>query len=190
MGLAYPSYSTEGMDRQLRQSEIISNLTQPIYVPEQGEVPAGTSFRSHNFVVILSQDCDLLRDYEARFGDGQEILNEVLVCELEDAGTLRKRSGINSTLWKHIQPNNHERFHYLEPVPREADLGGVGIAELLLDFRRYFSLPAQEIERQLALSNGARRRCRLESPYREHLQTRYGFYSQRVGLPAPHTSPI
>ena len=71
---------------------------------------------------------------------------------------------MDTAIWKHIQPNNHERFHYLEPVPREADLGGVGTAELLLDFRRYFSLPAQEIERQLALSNGARRRCRLESP--------------------------
>jgi hypothetical protein len=188
-GNVYSVYSAEGLDHQLRQSEIISNLVQPIFVPEQGEKPAGTMFRRHNFVVILSQDCDLLRDYESRVRGGEEILNEVLVYELEEAVTLRKRAALNSTLWKQIQPNNHERFHYLEPVPKETDLQCVGLPELLMDFRRYFSLPGREIERQLGLPSGARRRCRLEMPYREHLQTRYAFYCQRVGLPVPHTSP-
>jgi anti-sigma factor RsiW len=37
----------------------------------------------HDFVVILSQDCDLLRDYESRLQSREEILNEVLMYELE-----------------------------------------------------------------------------------------------------------
>jgi hypothetical protein len=57
---------------------------------------------------------------------------------------------------------------------------------MMLDFKRCFSLPAKEIYRQTALPDGAKRRCRLEMPYREHLQSRAAFYLQRVTLLLPH----
>jgi hypothetical protein len=44
-------------------------------------------------------------------------------------------------------------------------------------------MPASEIYRQCTENDGAKRRCRLESPFREHLQIRAGYYFQRVALP-------
>jgi hypothetical protein len=59
---------------------------------------------------------------------------------------------------------------------------------MILDFKRCFTLPAHDIYRQINPSAGgsARRRSRLEMPYREHLQSRAAFYLQRVTLPLPH----
>ena len=139
------------------------------------------------YTIILAHDCDILRDYQSRAAGRPDIMNGLLIYELETEKEARAddRPGgkINSALWRQIEINNHERYHRLAEVPPESDNAGLGLPVLLIDFRKYFTLPAREIERQVRLDNGATRRCCLSSPYREHLQLRAAFYFQRIVLP-------
>jgi hypothetical protein len=164
--------------RELRQAEIISGLSQFEFDPDtrqavEIQMPHG---------IVLAQDCDLLRDYEAELGKKTPILNGVLIYEIELASEARRalQQGIS---WQPVTQNINERFHHLPAVPRECDALNVGLPELLIDFRRYFTLSVKEIYRQCERKNGASRRCRLETPYREHLQNRAAFYFQRIALP-------
>jgi hypothetical protein len=164
----------------LRQAEIISGLVQYEVNSATGEAPNVT----HEFCIILSQDCDLLRDYESRRAGNAAVLNGVLIYEAEIIEQFRPK--FNSGLWKPVRNNVDERYHLLEEVPVEKDLAGGGIPSLGIDFRRFFTMPSEEIERQCAAGGGAVRRCRMEAPYREHLQARAAFYLQRVMLPLRH----
>lgn len=168
------------MANELRQSEVISNVSQYSFDPVASE-----GIRtSRPYVVILSQDCDLLWDFEARTQDRPRELIGVLIYEAEPPGQVRARLPGGDIL-RRIQRHGEERYHLLPSVPPEFDLLGLGLPELIIDFRRYFTVPADELYRQLSIpgDDGARRRCRLEMPYREHLQSRAAFYFQRVGLP-------
>src|SRR5262249_16344710 len=133
----------------------------------------------------LSQDCDLLWDYEAVAKAEPTELNGVLIYELEPAEKAREKIR-GKDIWKRMRQNKDERYHFLEAVPPALDLCGEGLPDMMLDFKRCFSLPAKEIYRQMSQADGAKRRCRLEMPYREHLQSRAAFYLQRVTLLLPH----
>jgi len=180
-------------DKEFRQAEIISDVIQHAYNGETGLVDA----ISHDYVIVLSQDCDLLRDFERRAIDKPSPLNGVLVFELHTLAGIQPSLSYGSAELKHIRQHNRERFHCLPAVPAALDALGQGLPELFLDFRRFFTIPPVELYRQsrdaeTALPEGGRpvcRRCRLEMPYREHLQSRMAFYSQRVALPDPMDPP-
>ena len=176
-------YTTEGMAAEFRQGEIISDFAQDIYDPESN----GTFFERMPYVIILAHDCDMLRDYQSRTSGGPNIMNGILIYEMETEAQVRTagRAGghLNTGLWRIVEKNNHERYHHLDACSPESDLEGKGFPILAIDFRRYFTVSAKEIERQLRLENGAKRRCRLASPYREHLQSRAAYYFQRIVLP-------
>ena len=148
----------------------------------------------HPFAIILSQDCDLTQDWAARqkladeAGDaelGNRLLRGILFAEVNTAEDLRSR--IKKTEhWKRLTQNKDERYHFLEAVPSGADAVNEGLPELGIDFKRYFTLPAGEVYRRVG--QGAKRRCRLASPYLEHLSTRYYYFQQRVALPEDHQS--
>jgi hypothetical protein len=131
--------------------------------------------------IILTQDCDLLRDFEAARAGKRLVLSGVLIYPLDVAAQAKPQlQGVN---WQPVTQNNNERFHYFPAVPPEYDRLGEGLPALLMDFRRYFTITGPEIYRQCQAVDGAKRRCRLETPYREHLQIRAAFYFQRVALP-------
>jgi hypothetical protein len=167
---------------ELRQGEIITDLEQHLYDP----VAQSVNIIRHRYIIILSQDCDLYNDSIARKGGGASPLNGVLIYEAEKHDEFRKKLPSGTDIWKRVRQNNDERYHLLEAVPPELDLLGAGLPNLCVDFKRIFTLPAAEIERQCRAENGARRRCRLEMPYREHLQARAAFYLERVMLPLAH----
>lgn len=177
-------YTNLGLAMELRQSEIISGLTLYKYNPLTSEVTA----KQIEYSILASQDCDLLRDYEDRQGGRPSAINGVLLYELEEADQTKNRKGFERDIWKRIQPNNHERFHYLQKIPENCDLLGRGLPDFLVDFRRFFTIEAAEVERQCATDSGAKRRCMLETPYKEHFQARAAFYLSRVSLPTPHAS--
>jgi hypothetical protein len=179
-----PIYTTAGLGAELRQSEILSNLFQYTVDPVAGSA----SYVIHDYAIILTQDCDLLWDYEARQTDKDPLLNGVLVFEAETVDQFRPKVPPGRDIWKRIIDNRDERYHFLESIPESQDLLGAGIAALAVDFKRFFTVAAVEIERQFGVAAGAKRRCRLEMPYREHLQARAAYYFQRVMLPLPHIS--
>ena len=168
------------MDGELRQSEIITDLVQFTYYPATGEAIE----KPHPYAIVLSQDCDLLRDHENQTNGASTVLNGVLLFELEPVDDIRGRLPGGDIL-RRIRRQSEERYHFLEAVPVDLDLLGEGLPQLIIDFRRCYTMPPDEIYRQCALEghDGAKRRCRLEIPYREHLQNRVAFYLQRVALP-------
>ena len=174
-----PIFTKAELSKELRQAEIISGLTQYFYDPHTKDVEPLT----HPFAVVLTQDCDLLRDYESRNAGSAKPLSSVLIYIAELAKELKP--SIGPDIWRRVIGNNNERYHLLSPIPPECDLLGTGIPNLILDFKDFFTLPPEEIYKQCA-SGQAHRRSRLDMPYREHLQCRAAFYFQRIMLPEPH----
>jgi hypothetical protein len=170
----------------LRQGEVLSQVVQVKLQSAEEENRPTVELVEHPFAVIVSQDCDLYWDFKARQENRQFSLPSVLFCEVVTAEELRGTPEIKSDIWKRIRQNQDERYQFLQAVPAEKDAQGLGLPELGLDFKRYFTIPTEEVYRQLGAS--AKRRCRLVTPYAEHLSNRFFQFQSRVALPAEHFS--
>lgn len=170
-------YATAPQDQEFRQGEVISDVLQ--YDFDEGGEPIEIK---HPFVVVASQDCDLLREFQQ-----QSSINSILLYEAFTIEEMRPRLNLGREFWKVAKQNNNERYHVFQSSLAKCDRLGLGTPDLIVDFRRFFALSPRELGRQCILS--ARRRCLLDSPYREHFQSRAAFYLSRVGLPIPHEIP-
>ena len=175
---------------ELCQGETISELLQPeLEIASVGVAePIRVSRKLHPFAVILSQGCDLGLDFKARAGQVKEdkLLPNVLFCEVFTAAELKGSGTMNSQIWGRVQKNKDERYQFLQKVEPIYDAVGLGLPEVGIDFKRYFTLPTDEVYAQLQKTT--RRRCRLLSPFLEHLSTRFAHYLCRVALPVEHMS--
>jgi len=173
----------------LRQGEILSGLNE-YWVEDIVDDSASVEIRQHEYAIVMTQDCDLDQDFRARRSESNEpqrVLKSVLLCEIETAEKLRGSHKINSKDWSLVHSNRDERFHFLETVSSEHDLESTGLPELGVSFRRYFTVSLKMVYAEL--SRGlVRRRCRLRSPYLEHLSSRFSYYHSRIALPEPHRS--
>lgn len=139
----------------------------------------------HPQCIVISQDCDLEQDFKARQDNaGASPLPNVLLCEVSLAIDLKGNVASGRDIWKRIIQNKDERYQFLRAVPALQDAMNEGFADLGIDFRRYFSVPTDELYEQFNL--GARRRCRLLSPFKEHFMDRLGYFVARVALPYDH----
>lgn len=188
-------YAPSPQQGPMRQCEIISDFIEPWVVPGSmgnREAVPEIKRKHHPYAVILSQDCDLELDFLAR-EDGSvkpdKLLPSVLFCEsfaLEELVDINriKESGI----YQRVIQNKDERYHFLQEVTQDQDSMGQGLPSLGIDFKRYFTVPTEEVYKQF--SNGtARRRCYMRSPYLEHLSTRFCYYQFRIALPVNHALP-
>lgn len=181
----------------LRQGEIISGLvqiqlatgTEREFPSEDAEIPIRRI--EFPYAIVISQDCDLDWDFKHRKEPStflDKVMPNTLFCELYPAEELRHRPGgsINSGIWSRIRTNKDERYHFLQRVEVGDDAISEGLPELALDFKRCFSIPTDELYLQFV--SQAKRRCRIVSPYLEHLAVRVFYYHSRVALPADHIS--
>lgn len=174
-------FAVSELHRELRQGEIITGITQFLY-------DSGTELiqpLSHAYVVVLNQDCDLLWDFENRNGGKDSPLHSVLFYIAERTSDKRTKVAQGSEIWKRVTRNTDERYHVLSPVDPSRDLEKEGCPSLAIDFKAFFTIPPDEVYRQIGAGT-AKRRARLNGPYREHLQSRAAYYSQRVSLPTQH----
>lgn len=175
----YPSGNDE-----LRQGEIISDIPL-LHVSLESLQAGGLEIIGVPiaFAIVASQDCDLTQDYKARNGLGvaeDKKLQGVLLYEAKPkADALHLFSG--SDMRKRAEQNKDERFHLFQAIQVEEDRHGEGMPELLVDFKRYFTIRPEELYWRLEQS--ARRRCYLKSPYLEHFSTRAAYFQFRVALP-------
>lgn len=170
-------YSTSEMSAEFRQGEIITGLEQVVRITD-----GNAEVKQHPFAIVLSQDCDLAADYRARRGPGSKsAMNGILLFEAHPLEGFMGNLGFNSKEKKQVMQYDHARYHTLERGTATDDLQAQGFTALAIDFRRYFTLTADDIIGQLTLS--ARRRTRLVSPFVEHLQSRAMTYLGRVALP-------
>ena len=174
-------FTKENLERELWQGEIITNVVQYIY----DSVEEGVDAKIHNFALVMCQDCDLLQDYNKRDAGQDGDLLSILLYEADEAETITANI-LKSEIRRRILENREERYHYLEPVISKDDVLGCGIPALVIDFKRFFTITPVELHRQIASEKGATRRSRIQSPFKEHLQTRAAVYAGRVGLPRPH----
>lgn len=177
-------YCDVDISKELRQAEIISNLTYYKVGPNKDDKTKVDTFSLNlPYAIIMTPDCDLLQDYNAE--ETKRYLNGILIFEMEEAPMAKKRSGYGGSEWKHVTNNEWDRFHFLEAINAECDALKKGIPELVIDFRRYFTLPVDEIYRQCSLQgeDKASRRCRLGDLWRENIQRRAMFHMHRVALP-------
>jgi len=172
----------------LRQGELLTDLKQPLLTLESvGTEHPRVRFENHPFAIVLSQDCDLSQDWRRAQEPDLQLrqLPAVLFAQAQAVTTLRNE--IKKTEhWQRLVLNKDERYHFLEAVPKDIDALGIGLPELGIDFKRYFTIPTDEVYRRIEIE--ARRRCRLKSPYLEHLSTRFCYYQFRVALPKDHQS--
>ncbi|MGA9999352.1 MAG: hypothetical protein WBQ04_04470 [Candidatus Acidiferrales bacterium] len=183
-----------GASDLFRQAEILSNLIQrrrslksllPAATPEIIEI-------MHPYAILISQDCDLERDASARKDEipdkidtaSDKILPNVLFCEVVTVEQLLAAVPKGKDIWKRIVQNKDERYHVLEKVPPSQDSQGTGLPALGIDFKRYFTVPTDELYVQV--KTGTIRRCRLCTPYLEHFSNRLAHFLSRVALPRDH----
>lgn len=166
------------------QCEIISGM---IHLRARvAEVGASVESLTQPFALIMTQSCDLEREHDARTAGKPCPVEDILVCPAHEAGDVRGTPGV-ADKWKRIQKNNEERYQFLQSIPVECDASGHGVPELVLDFRRTFSIGTEELLRQFN-SGVATRRAQLVSPYLEHVAIRFFSYHARVALPSQHES--
>ena len=180
----------------LRQCELLSSVARPTSI-DRVDASCVVKWGIHPFSIVLSQSCDLEQDYllRERQMNSDMCLACIFLAPLWLASDVRVRSGadhINTSSWSQLRQNDLSRFHFLEAVPAAADATGVGIPELVADFKQYFSLPVLSLYEQLGGSAAiAARRTILRSPYLEHFAVRFFAYQSRIALPRPHaTEPI
>lgn len=179
----------------LQQGEILSGFVQQFLNTNglaDGELQVDEML--HPFVIVMSQSCDREWDAHARLpgGEPDKVLPHVLVCEALTAEEVRARRNVkgetinNSKLWPRIRTNKDERFHFFQRVPSYEDAVGAGVGELVVDFKRYFSVPTPEL--YWKLTQKTKRRARLRTPYLEHFATRFFQYQARIATPRQHLS--
>jgi len=189
-------YERSPADGSLQQGDVLSVLHHQFLNLEglqAGQLVVDEVERA--YVIVVSQSCDLEWDYEARrlAGEPDKFLPSIMLCDALTAEEVRSRKSLkgevinNSKLWDPLRKNKDERFHFFEAVPRGEDADGVGIPELVVDFKRYFSMPTTELYWKLA-QDGTKRRTRLKVPYLEHFASRFFQYQSRVATPRQHLS--
>ncbi len=179
--------SSEGA---LHQGEVLSDVKQYVRVPSEDHSARFIEF-VHPYCVVLSQECDLDWDFGARAeGDGSsaKLLSNVLCCTAAEEDNIRQSKGLKSDLWRRVKKNNDERFQYLEECPSDHDSEKDGVPSLVLDFKGYFTVSTSELYEQL--ETNAEQRCRLTTPYAEHLSLRFASFQARVALPRDHGMPL
>lgn len=176
----------------LQQGDILTGVIQWLVIELDSDGVPTVDKQPHPYVVVLSQSCDLEWDKQERNKgntSSDKCLPSILLAPAFPAATIRTRKGdgqINSEKWARIRHNNEERFHFFELIPPGEDADGVGLPELVVDFKKYFSVSVPDLYSQLESS--ARHRVRLISPYLEHIATRFFYFQARVATPRPHFS--
>ena len=191
-------YAKSNLEKALRQGELLSNVAQYLVNVDATDTDSVTfRERVHELAFVLSQDCDLDWDFNSRKNDSlaDRRIPSVLFCKAQLA-TVTARTIVNeegsrdtkkSRIWNRVKINKDERYQFFSTIPADVDLQGEGINELVVDFKRYFTVPTDELYRRIA-EGETQRRCRLNSPYLEHLSSRFAYFLSRVALPEDYQS--
>ncbi len=140
----------------------------------------------YEYAVVVSQACDLTQQFKSHANE-PPALPEILFCQVATAESLRATPNLVTEMWKRIKINKDERYQFLENIPPELDACGTGLPEFGIDFKKYFTIPTEEVYRRIELGH-TKRRSVLCSPYCEHLSSRFSYFLGRIGLPEDHRS--
>ena len=202
MALRYENPPVAG---PLVQGEILENLVEGM----AGGFPPVAGPR---LVVVMNNVCDLQGDSEAREaepdigtvagaigaraeeGDAttdrveeaeepHSIVPHLFMCDLIYPEKVKRRMGYNEKAFKknleRIRNSNEARFHCLAPAGIE---GGGSLEELVIDFKKTFTVPTASIYEGIR-ARQITRRAIVPAIYLHDLIQRLHSYLSRVGLP-------
>jgi hypothetical protein len=188
-------YERLDVDGSLRQGEILANVVHVrMDIHTIGTDKPAIAPIQYPYAIVVSQDCDLEQDFNARQPEGAEYnkIPCVMFCEVQEAHLFRPQHGgrLNSDAWGRVETYQDERYHYLASIPAavlgiDAPLGPFGV-----DFKRYFCIPTDEVYHRLTLVDEMTRLCRFTSPFLEHFSLRFAHFQHRVALPVQPHRPL
>lgn len=186
-------YAAVAAAERLYQGEIIAGVIQ---VRQNLDTIGGDAARRveeivHPFSVVMTQDCDLEQDFRLRNQADEKLssLVSILFCEAVTTSELKGQLPQGKDIWKRVIQNKDERYQCFESIPSSQESLAQGLPCLGCDFKRYFTVPSDEVYRRIALKQ-ITRRCRLLTPYAEHLLSRFCSFQSRVPLPENHDVPL
>ena len=186
-------YAAIPLNGRLYQGEVVSGLIhvrQSLHTIGEAEPPRLEEI-VHPFSIVMTQDCDLESDFRSRTQQDKAVTGivNILFCEAITTTELKGKLPQGKDIWKRVIQNKDERYHCLESVPIVDDFSAEGVPCLGCDFKRYFTVSADEVYRRIELGQ-MNRRCRLITPYAEHFLIRFCNFQARVPLPENHDVPL
>lgn len=150
----------------------------------------------HPLVIVLTADCDLEHDSDARFApdrpaDGNALMMRdyghpsltpyVQMCDLYMEGEIRGRAP-DRHIWRRMKQNQDERYHKLNAAPYAGMPWFGNIPILYFDFKKTFALPTDQV--CVALQSGGIGRIALvPHTYLHDVMHRFFGFLGRVGVP-------
>jgi hypothetical protein len=171
----------------LRQGEILASVVDfrtknPVGTQNGQEAPL-VDLRQHARMVIVTSDCDLLKDRKTRGeqppNNPAHLLEHVLFC---DVYTLSELEGALPTAfgtkeWRQLRGNKLERYHCF---PEATVAGGSSLPEVFLDFKRCLGIPPETLYAALD-ANHVSRVAIVPPVFLQDLMHRLYGYLSRVG---------
>lgn len=195
-------YDIADNNKAFRQQEILSDVHLPGgFIKPQDNIQVNSidllafTPRILKYAIIVSQDCDLEHDFNARQNERtsrHKLLRDIILCELEtkevkipDAQTTGL---LNSRELELVKNHRHERLFYVDSISADKDANEKGLPLLIADFKLVYGIDAEFLYFQTYQSWGAKRHSILSSPYKEHFSQKYYAYHNRIGLPENYKS--
>lgn len=176
----------QSKDVRIKQGDILIDVEHFIYSQEEKSILKFI----YPYTIVITQDCDLEQDFNARnvtllqdkFLDSTLLIPAFLSEDLK-MGThlsmldLQRQDwstfSSKSDKWSNITGNENKRFHCLNKDE------SLGIPELIMDFKFFFTLPHTQLNSIYNKSYMAS----IKALYREDLSSRFAHYLSRIGLP-------
>jgi hypothetical protein len=175
---------------RVRQGDIFTDVEFIEYATQKSGIIEVSKIQ-FPLVAVLSQDCDLARNFELMADNNarnhSRLLLSVIVApvynfqqfcageHLSDPSINLKMSQISEAqMINWIKRNQHARYHFLT-FEKESGL----VPEAVVDFKHYFTVTSRYLESIRDFSF----KCKLSVLYREHLSQRFASFLARIGLP-------
>lgn len=172
---------------RVEQGDIISKVE---YLEEISEISGELEIKKIEFpnIIVLSQDCDLEQDNNARAKDNDnndKFIFSVLVAPIYNSDHFFKGEHLSyldlkmntwnktRTEGKNIMNNDNPRFHYLKFDKN------IPVVDSIIDFKHFFSININTI--RVFKQRGYKGRA--AELYREQITLRFSNYLSRIGLP-------
>lgn len=99
-------------------------------------------------MIVISQDCDLIWDWNERqrvpFNEwAPHLMPHLLLCDLYEEGQLRGAQEIKSDIWRRIRENQNERYHHLQAASVEGS--ALNLPDLYIDGKKVYGLPTANL---------------------------------------------
>lgn len=164
-------YVTVPPNAGLSQGDVIDGCSILDIDPDESPVGGARPIVFAARVVVLTQECDLRDERTPRV-----VVAVVRTCrDLVESGIL-KANAIRDQLRRHLMLG----WYFLPRAPDPIDL-----PESIVDLRELHTVAKSHLE---SLASGGRRLCRIQTPWREHLNQHFAITYMRIGLPEPYAT--